>query len=78
MKKILMSLLLFLFINGCVVTNKVAKCSCPNEDILTKVIVEGNEFIVPVPKGFFDNPENYITMEKYLKKLREKAKGDGI
>jgi len=72
MKKLLSILLISVFLfTGCV-TNKRVCVPCPHTDILTKVSMGGRVFIIAIPKGAFDDPKNYRTIEQYKEELRKK------
>ena len=73
-KKLLIYSTLLLMLGGCIATKNI-KCdnTCPPTDIVTKLRVNGQSYIVPVPKGFFSNPKNFRTMEQYKEEMKKKG-----
>ena len=74
MKKLLVGFLTIaiISISSCALAPVKRVCKiCPVEDILIKVPFEDGELFVGIPKGYLDNPENYITKEEFMEHLQK-------
>ena len=68
MKRIFLCFALLLMLSGCVT---MGKRMCPDQDIVVKAEVDSYTFFIYMPKGTLDNPDNYMTMERFKKFLEE-------
>lgn len=82
MKKLIVLFIICAFLGGCATTAKVACPACPSSKVLLKLRCGGMVQVVPMPKGFLDNPDNFRTEEQFREEIREmmekRMKGDGI
>ena len=66
-----MTLALLFLLSGCAVIQPVPEkvCTCPENEIVIPVQSPYGTMFVPIPKGSLDNPDNYITSEKFKEML---------
>ena len=55
------------FALGCAQT----KCVCPTTDVIVSGDVGGDPAIFKIPKGTFDNPDNYWTEDEFEEDLKK-------
>ena len=69
-------IILIVFLAGCVPSATV--CVCPTTDVVVSGDVEGGAAIFAIPKGTFNNPDNFWTLEEFNDELRMMQRGEGL
>ena len=58
----------------CIHCHAVPEC-CPPQDLVFQL---SNGDYVTIPKGFFDDPNNYVTPEEHMKRIDKLIKDETI
>ena len=81
MRKLLISILtIAMLLTGCA-TFKPSCSPCPKEDATIKIVTPFRQFYVTIPKGDFDNPDNYMDekeLKDFIDDLKKKESKKGI
>ena len=74
MKKLF--IILIVFLAGCVPSATV--CVCPTTDVVVSNDVEGRAAIFAIPKGTFNDPDNFWTLDEFNQQMLLFQREEGL